>query len=94
MTEKPLKNILIDWITKGKNKDQYFQAALRNKWEELVGKMIAQYTTSLTLNNRSLYLHISSAPLRKELSMGKAQIISIANEYLGEDYIKEVHIMG
>jgi len=92
MSERPLGDILKDFYLNKEVKEQLFQAKLRDKWKEITGPMIAQYTTEINIRKQELHLTVSSAPLRNELAMGKAQLLKIANECLGENYLKTVHL--
>jgi len=68
------------------------QTKIRALWGQVMGAGIAGYTTGIRLQGRKLFISISSAPLRQELSFGKDKIKKILNEELGEAYIEEVII--
>ena len=57
-----------------------------------MGTVVNNYTTEIKLRRKKLYVSISSAPLRQELSYGKEKIIKMFNEELGGDYIEDVII--
>jgi hypothetical protein len=59
-------------------------------WEQVMGKGIVNYTQSVQLRNHNLYVSLSSAVVREELSYGKSKIIEMLNEALGKDIIKKV----
>ncbi|MCA6363680.1 MAG: DUF721 domain-containing protein [Bacteroidetes bacterium] len=59
-------------------------------WEKLMGPAIARYTRHISINNRTLYVEITSAALRQELSYGKSKIIQMMNEAAGSEVIDEV----
>ena len=65
---------------------------VKTLWHELMGKTISTYTSNIQVRKNVLYLTILSAPLRHELSFAKEKILTLLNEELGEDYIKEVVI--
>jgi len=92
MNERSLGDILKEIYARKEVKEQLFQAKLRDKWAEITGPMIAQYTTEITIKQKVLHLTVSSSPLRKELAMGKVQLLNIANECLGEEFLVEVHL--
>lgn len=75
-----------------KLKGKLNEARLRSAWANLMGASIAKHTDSLSLHQDRLFLRITSAPLRQELSFAKDKIIRLMNEELGEDYIKDVII--
>jgi len=75
-----------------KLKPKLFEAQVKTAWPNLMGKTIAGYTSEVRLHKGILYLRITSAPLRNELSYAKEKIKKILNEELGEEYITEVRI--
>lgn len=63
---------------------------LETAWEEIMGKTIARYTDKLQINQSTLYITTSVAPLKNELMYQKDNIIRRVNEALGENVIREV----
>lgn len=70
--------------------DRYRFEQVKNKWEEVVGKMIAQRTERMSLKNGILYITLSSSTLRQELSFMKADLIKRVNEEATKDIVKEI----
>lgn len=75
-----------------KLKGKYQQTRIKQLWSSLMGPAISQYTTDLKVVRKKLYVQLSSAPLKQELSMGTEKIKDMINEELGEDYLLEVII--
>lgn len=71
---------------------QLNETRVRTLWHDLMGKTISTYTSNIQVRKNVLYLTILSAPLRHELSFAKDKILTLLNDELGEDYIKEVVI--
>lgn len=62
-------------------------------YSQLVGPTIAKYTEKVYLNNKGqLFLYITSAPLKVELTHQKLQLIKLLNENLGMEVVKELKI--
>jgi len=61
-------------------------------WEEVMGKMVSQHTTSLNIRNGILYVKVDSAALRHELSYAKEDICRVLNETVKTKVITEVVI--
>ena len=91
--DKPLKDVLQAWLKDDKVRENYFQAKLEVNWHKITSQSIRQYTTDIKLKNKVLFLRISSAPLRNELHMGREQLRKNLNEFLNENYIKEVQFL-
>ena len=59
-------------------------------WNQLLGDNISQFTDKVELRNETLYVSLSSAPLREELSYGKEKIMRMFNEEMGKETIKKI----
>ena len=59
-------------------------------WEQLMGKGVNNYTTSVQLNGSVLYVKLSSSVLREELSYGKEKIVNMLNEAIGKELVKKL----
>lgn len=70
--------------------DRYRFEQVKNKWEEIVGKMIAQRTERMSLKNGTLYITLSSSTLRQELSFMKADLMKRVNEEASKEIVKEI----
>ncbi len=92
--EQSIKDILKDLVETYRLKSKLNQTRIELVWEQAMGKMIANYTTELKVRGDKLFVGISSAPLRQELSYGREQIVAKMNAELGEDFLKEVVIRG
>ena len=63
---------------------------VKEAWKNLMGNGVNTYTKNVALRNGILYVELTSAVLRQELSYGKDKIIRMINEELGKDIVKEV----
>jgi len=55
-----------------------------------MGNGVNSYTKEVVLKGTTLYVSLTSAVLREELSYGKQKIIKMINEELRKEVIKEV----
>ena len=90
--DMPLKDVLKQFTNSKKFKTKLTKTKIISLWGRIMGPTIEQYTKKIEVHRGTLYLTIESATLRQELSYGKAKILKILNEELGEAYIKEVII--
>ncbi|MEM9919930.1 MAG: DUF721 domain-containing protein [Bacteroidota bacterium] len=90
--DQKLNEVLKAFVNKSRFKGKLHQVKLEQIWAEQMGPSIAGYTKQLYLRAQKLYITIESAPLKQELSYSKGKILSLLNEQLGEEYIKEVII--
>lgn len=90
--DKILKEVLQEMMDKYEYKDKLYQSKIRKFWLEVMGTSINQYTTTLNLKGKKLFIAIESASLRQELSFGKEKLKDALNREIGEEYIEEVFI--
>jgi hypothetical protein len=63
---------------------------VREAWKNLMGNGVNNYTREILLKNDILYVELTSAVLREELSYGREKIIKMINEELGREVVKDV----
>lgn len=66
------------------------QIDVRYAWEKLMGNGVNHYTKNVILKGNTLYVQLSSAVLREELTHGKSKIVAMINEELKREVIKDV----
>ncbi|MEY4431988.1 MAG: hypothetical protein RLZZ44_118 [Bacteroidota bacterium] len=66
------------------------QIAVIEAWKNLMGNGVNSYTKNVALRGSTLYVELTSSVLREELSHGKSKIITMINEELQREVIKEV----
>lgn len=59
-------------------------------WKNLMGNGVNSYTQEVILKGSTLYVKLTSAVLREELSYGKQKIISMLNDELRKEIVKEL----
>ena len=62
-------------------------------WTKMMGPGVANHTTSIKLQNKTLIVHLTSSVLREELSYGKEKIIKLMNEELGSTIITKIMLV-
>lgn len=66
------------------------EVKLMNSWEQVMGPAIQKYTRNLYISSRTLFVELSSAPLREELSYARTKIVKMLNEAAGASVIDDV----
>jgi len=59
-------------------------------WKNLMGNGVNSYTQEVILKGSTLYVKLTSAVLREELSYGKQKIIAMLNEELRKEVVKDL----
>jgi hypothetical protein len=88
--DSPIGNILSEIIKTNKLESGLNQVSVEDAWRNTMGNGVNTYTRNIILKNTTLYVELTSAVLREELSYGKDKIIKIINEELGRDVISAV----
>ncbi len=59
-------------------------------WKNLMGNGVNSYTKEVILKGTTLYVTLTSAVLREELSYGKIKIITMINDELRKEIVKDI----
>ena len=72
--------------------DKMVELDILKGWPEIMGPVVASKTNRITVKNKVLIVELDSAVLREELSYGKAQIVRNVNDFLQQEFLKDVHL--
>ena len=73
--ESSIGDVLKQFISQNKLEAGMDVVNVRDAWKNLMGNGVNNYTTEIQLKGSTLYVALSSAVLREELSYGKEKII-------------------
>ena len=85
--ESSIGDVLKQFISQNKLEAGMDVVNVRDAWKNLMGNGVNNYTTEIQLKDSTLYVALSSAVLREELSYGKEKIIKMINEELRKDLV-------
>lgn len=85
--ESSIGDVLKQFISQNKLEAGMDVVNVRDAWKNLMGNGVNNYTTEIKLKGSTLYVALSSAVLREELSYGKEKIIKMINEELRKDLV-------
>ena len=85
--ESSIGDVLKQFISQNKLEAGMDIVNVRDAWKNLMGNGVNNYTTEIQLKGSTLYVALSSAVLREELSYGKEKIIKMINEELRKDLV-------
>ena len=88
--ESAISDILKEIIEKNKLQHGIDDVLVKEAWKSLMGNGVNSYTRNIILKNETLYVELTSAVLREELTFGKDKIIKLINEELRRDVVKKV----
>ncbi|EDP94388.1 DUF721 domain-containing protein [Kordia algicida OT-1] len=87
---RTISEVLKDFVSEHRLEDGLDKIDARDAWIKIMGSGVNTYTTNVILKNDTLYVSLSSAVLREELSYGKEKIIRLLNESLGKELIQNL----
>jgi hypothetical protein len=85
-----LSELLKEFVESNNLQEGLNKVDVKEAWESLMGNGVNNYTTNITLKNKTLYITLSSSVLREELSYGTGKIITMLNEALGKTLIEKL----
>ena len=88
--ENSIADILKEIIEKNKLQPGIDEVVVKDAWKSLMGNGVNSYTRNVILKNGTLYVELTSAVLREELTYGKDKIIKLINDELRRDVVKNV----
>lgn len=88
--EGSIGDVLKQFIEKNKLQSGMDKIDVEDAWKSLMGNGVNSYTKEVVLKGTTLYVSLTSAVLREELSYGKQKIIKMINDELGKEVIKDV----
>ncbi|WP_438966737.1 DUF721 domain-containing protein [Flavobacterium sp.] len=88
--EHSMQDILKEFIQVNKLDNGMDKVDVEQAWKNLMGNGVNNYTEEVLLKRDTLYVKLSSAVLRNELSYGKDKIIKMINEEMGKEIIKNL----
>lgn len=89
---QPLKAVMHQLIEQYRLGGKLTEVKIASTWNEVMGRTISSRTEKVAYQNQTLYVKIDSAPLRQELNLRKEKVITLMNEVLKTDAIKNVVI--
>ena len=80
-------DVLKQFIVQNKLESGIDVVNVREAWQNVMGNGVNNYTTEIQLKGSTLYVALSSAVLREELSYGKDKIIKMINEEVQKELV-------
>lgn len=68
------------------------QFTIKNSWKDIVGDMVANSTTEIFFNDKTIFVTLKSAALKHELSFRKEDLVNNINKFCGYKLIEQIVI--
>ncbi len=89
---KPLGEILQRLLREEGLETPLLQKRLVEAWPEVAGRMVADYTDETSIRNQTLFVKITNAALRSDLTLMRTQLVKRLNERVGAFVITDIRI--
>lgn len=90
--DQPIRDVLSDFKQQYKHKRKLDRHRAEQIWKAKMPSTIVGYTRDIKLIGKRIYLQITSAPLREQLSFERDKIRDLFNREMGEVVVEEVII--
>ena len=88
--ESPIGDVLREFIQTNNLQKGMDKIDVREAWKNLMGNGVNNYTREIMLKGTTLYVELTSAVLREELSYGKEKINKMLNDELKREVITNI----
>jgi predicted nucleic acid-binding Zn ribbon protein len=92
--EYTLKEALNEMLKTYRLDTKLSETQVVNAWEEVMGPVIGKYTKEVRMRDGVLYITMTSAAVKQELSYRRTEIAQQLNEACGSEIVKEIVISG
>ena len=90
MNNTEIKNLLNIFLKKNNLEKGLLDLEVKKVWHELMENGVSNYTSDVSLKNKTLYIKLSSPSLREELSYGKQKLIKLINERFKKTIVHKI----
>lgn len=81
---------MTDLLKEYRIQDKFLESRLIDSWEQVMGGPIASRTSKLYIKDKTLFVHLTSAPLRQELEMSKGRVLELLEKEMGQKVVEKV----
>jgi predicted nucleic acid-binding Zn ribbon protein len=86
----PLESAFNDLLKAYRLEGKFREKSLIHDWPQLVGKTIADRTSSVYIKDQKLFVKITSGPVKKELMMHKSNLLLLIEEKYGKGVVGDL----
>ena len=90
MNNNEIKNLLDIFLKKNNLEKGLLDLEVKRAWHELMDNGVSNYTTDVSLKNKTLYIKLSSPALKEELSYGKEKLMKLINERFKKKIVQKI----
>jgi hypothetical protein len=90
--EQNIGEVIKDLLKNYDITSKFNEAHIVTLWDTLMGPSVAKYTVNIEVEKRVLFVQLSNAALKQELTYGREKIKKMLNKEVGEEVLIDVRI--
>src|SRR5690606_33731186 len=89
----PLKDVFEELLQAYSIKDRFNERKVISSWGEIMGVTVAKRSCQVVVEDKKLYVKVSSGPVKKELIVSVFKVLQLIADRFGPDTITDVIFM-
>ncbi|GIS04475.1 MAG: hypothetical protein CM15mP107_0950 [Bacteroidota bacterium] len=89
---QPIGDVIKELLKNYDITSKFNEAHVITSWDKLMGPSVTKYTVKIEVEKRILFVKLSNAALKQELSYARQKIKKMLNDEVGEEVLLDVRI--
>ena len=89
---QPIGEVIKELLKNFDITSKFNEAHVITSWDKLMGPSVTKYTVKIEVEKRILFVKLSNAALKQELSYARQKIKKMLNDDVGEEVLLDVRI--
>ena len=89
---QPIGEVIKELLKNYDITSKFNEAHVITSWDKLMGPSVTKYTVKIEVEKRILFVKLSNAALKQELSYARQKIKKMLNDEVGEELLLDVRI--
>ena len=89
---QPIGEVIKELLKNYEITSKFNEAHVITSWDKLMGPSVTKYTVKIEVEKRILFVKLSNAALKQELTYARQKIKKMLNDEVGEEVLLDVRI--
>ena len=89
---QPIGEVIKELLKNYDITSKFNEAHVITSWDKLMGPSVTKYTVKIEVERRILFVKLSNAALKQELTYARQKIKKMLNDEVGEEVLLDVRI--
>ena len=90
--EQPIGEVIKELLKNYDLTSKFNEAHVITSWDKLMGPSVTKFTVKIEVEKRILFVKLSNAALKQELSYARQKIKKMLNDDVGEEILLDIRI--